>query len=58
MGGDDSQKLLPWRGIHFSSGAQPTSGYRKINTLTQTPEGSRPFFFGPTVLGPAYFPKK
>ena len=26
MGGDDSQKLLPWRGIHFLSGAQQTSG--------------------------------
>ena len=26
MGGDDSQKLLPWRGIPLLSGAQQTSG--------------------------------
>jgi hypothetical protein len=26
MGGDDSQKLLPWRGIRLLSGAQQTSG--------------------------------
>ena len=26
MGGDDSQKLLPWRGISLLSGAQQTSG--------------------------------
>jgi hypothetical protein len=26
MGGDDSQKLLPWRGIRLLSGAQKTSG--------------------------------
>ena len=25
MGGDDSQKLLPWRGIGLLSGAQQTS---------------------------------
>ena len=23
MGGDDSQKLLPWRGIHSSPGRKP-----------------------------------
>ncbi len=26
MGGDDSQKLLPWRGAYFPSGARLTSG--------------------------------
>ena len=26
MGGNDSQKLLPWRGIPLLSGAQETSG--------------------------------
>jgi hypothetical protein len=26
MGGHDSQKLLPWRGIQILSGAQQTSG--------------------------------
>jgi hypothetical protein len=28
MGGDDSQKLLPWRGPSFLSGARYTSGVR------------------------------
>jgi hypothetical protein len=29
MGGDDSQKLLPWRGIHSSSGRRkPRFDYR------------------------------
>src|SRR5713101_858778 len=37
MGGDDSQKLLPWRGIRLLSGAQQASGYSKINNLTQRP---------------------
>jgi hypothetical protein len=32
MGGDDSQKLLPWRGIALLSGAQQPR-YSKINTL-------------------------
>ena len=34
MGGDDSQKLLPWRGSYSSPGLS-TSGFRKINTLSQ-----------------------
>ena len=34
MGGDDSQKLLPWRGIHSSPGRKPPALY-EINTLTQ-----------------------
>jgi len=33
MGGDDSQKLLPWRGIAILSGAQQTSGsFAKSNS--------------------------
>jgi hypothetical protein len=35
MGGDDSQKLLPWRGIHSPPGRKPPAQLR-INTLTQT----------------------
>ena len=35
MGGDDSQKLLPWRGIHSSPGRKPPAHYR-INTVTET----------------------
>jgi hypothetical protein len=31
MGGDDSQKLLPWRGIHSSPGRKPPA-HDKINT--------------------------
>lgn len=34
MGGDDSQKLLPWRGAYSSPGrSKPVS--LQINTLTQ-----------------------
>jgi hypothetical protein len=36
MGGDDSQKLRPWRGIRLLSGAQQTSGYSEINTLPRS----------------------
>jgi hypothetical protein len=36
MGGDDSQKLRPWRGIKLLSGAQQTSGYSEINTLPRS----------------------
>ncbi len=32
MGGDDSQKLLPWRGIISSPGRKPPAHY-EINTL-------------------------
>jgi hypothetical protein len=35
MGGDDSQKLLPWRGSYSSPGRKPPAPLR-INTLTQT----------------------
>jgi len=40
MGGDDSQKLLPWREILLLSGAQ-TSGSLQNHTLTQTCSASR-----------------
>ena len=36
MGGDDSQKLLPWRGIYSSPGRKPPAHY-EINTVTETP---------------------
>jgi hypothetical protein len=45
MGGDDSQKLLPWRGTGLLSGAQQTSGYYKLNTLTQHPSVRVAFFW-------------
>lgn len=32
MGGDDSQKLLPWRGLHSSPGRK-TSGSLKNQSL-------------------------
>ena len=35
MGGDDSQKLLPWRGIISSPGRKPPAHY-EINTVTET----------------------
>jgi len=35
MGGDDSQKLLPWRGIDSSPGRKPPAHY-EINTVTET----------------------
>jgi hypothetical protein len=35
MGGDDSQKLLPWRGILSSPGRKPPAPY-EINTVTKT----------------------
>jgi hypothetical protein len=35
MGGDDSQKLLPWRGMLLLSGAQLLPLQRRINTLSQ-----------------------
>jgi hypothetical protein len=28
MGGDDSQKLLPWRGLHSSPGRKPPAPLR------------------------------
>ena len=42
MGGDDSQKLLPWRGIYSSPGRKPPAHY-EINTVTETaPRFARP----------------
>jgi hypothetical protein len=35
MGGDDSQKLLPWRGSYSSPGRKPPAHY-EINTVTET----------------------
>src|SRR5207247_6803285 len=34
MGGDDSQKLLPWRGICSSPGRKPPAHY-EINTVAE-----------------------
>ena len=39
MGGDDSQKLLPWRGIHSSPGRKPPAHY-EINNVTDTALGN------------------
>ena len=47
MGGDDSQKLLPWRGSYSSPGRR-SPVHCKLNTLTQPNS-----FFGVT-----YFPEK
>ena len=41
MGGDDSQKLLPWRGIHSSPGRKPPAQLR-INTVTESAIGISP----------------
>jgi hypothetical protein len=35
MGGDDSQKLMPWRGIHSSLGRCKPPAHCKIDTLAQ-----------------------
>lgn len=37
MGGDDSQKLLPRRGIHSSPGRSKHPAHYRINTLTKVP---------------------
>ena len=39
MGGDDSQKLLPWRGAYSSPGRCKPPALRNINTLAQRPSG-------------------
>src|SRR5450759_1594313 len=36
MGGDDSQKLLPRRGVHSSPGAQTSGSTNEINNITDT----------------------
>jgi hypothetical protein len=38
MGGDDSQKLLPWRGTSILSGAQQSSGARRNQHSNSNPE--------------------
>ena len=35
MGGDDSQKLLPWRGIHSSPGRSKPPAHCEINTVAK-----------------------
>jgi hypothetical protein len=54
---DDSQKLLPWRGIAVFSGAQQTSGYSKINTLPQRPSAFSPFVAASLFNGPSNLPR-
>ena len=39
MGGDDSQKLLPWRGVHSSPGRKPPANY-ETNNVTDTALGN------------------
>ena len=41
MGGDDSQKLLPWRGIHSSPGRKPPAQLRNQQYLILRLEISR-----------------
>jgi hypothetical protein len=40
MGGDDSQKLLPWRGSYSSPGRSKPPALNNINTLAQSPSAS------------------
>ena len=47
MGGDDSQKLLPWRGAYSPPGRRPPV-HCKLNTLTQCN----------AFCGETYFPEK
>ena len=39
MGGDESQKLLPWRGAYSSPGRSKPPAFSNINTLAQRPSG-------------------
>ena len=41
MGGDDSQKLLPWRGIISSPGRSKPPAHYEINTVTDDDLGPR-----------------
>ena len=34
MGGDDSQKLLPWRGLSFLSGAQQPPAFQNQHSIS------------------------
>jgi hypothetical protein len=40
MGGDDSQKLLPWRGSYSPSRAQTSGSITEINHITETCSGN------------------
>ena len=42
MGGDVSQKLLPWRGMHSSPGLSRTPAHYEINALSQTQSPASP----------------
>ncbi len=42
MGGDDSQNLLPWRGISLLSGTQQTSGYKQSALELKTSPSRHP----------------
>jgi hypothetical protein len=50
MGGDDSQKLLPWRGAYSSPGRKPPAHYR-INTLAQRSFAPTQFYRTPAFPG-------
>ena len=56
MGGDDSQKLLPWRGIHSPPGRKPPA-YYEINSTPKTASGKgqsiSPVHALPTPSAPA-----
>jgi hypothetical protein len=56
MGGDDSQKLLPWRGAYSSPGRSKPPAPCRINTLTQYLEPEA--FFPDALLDPTYSPEK
>lgn len=42
MGADDSQKLMPWRGIRSSPGRCKPPVHCKINTVSQQPPAPVP----------------
>ena len=47
MGGDDSQKLLPWRGIHSSPGRKPPAHLQNQHS------SSKPICSGVVVPAPS-----
>ena len=56
MGGHDSQKLLPWRGMHSPPGrSKPPAHYQHSNSPDRR---SRPSPVGPPHFGLTYFPDK
>jgi hypothetical protein len=58
MGGDDSQKLLPWRGRLIPLRGAVNLWHCEISTLTQIPEVRGPSFLWRRIPGKAYFPEK